>query len=90
MAQADACAKKGDDFITNPDKIADDMDLSFLSAFWYYKVKVVDKTDIQNVSVTKVTKLINGGLNGLKGRQSLYNKAIKILEEPTDKPKPVK
>jgi putative chitinase len=48
------------------------------SACWFWKVNnlnsLADKADI-----TKITRLINGGSNGLQDRISKYNKALKFI-----------
>lgn len=61
--------------VENPDLLLD-MQFAVISAFWYWDYrKLQGKTDIEIV-----TKLINGGLNGIKERTDLYLKIKKIVD----------
>lgn len=61
--------------VENPDLLLD-MQFAVISAFWYWDYrKLQGKTDIE-----VVTKLINGGLNGIKERTDLYLKIKKIVD----------
>ena len=61
--------------VENPDLLLD-MQFAVISAFWYWDYrKLQGKTDIEIV-----TKLINGGLNGIKERKDLYLKIKKIVD----------
>lgn len=61
--------------VENPDLLLD-MQFAVISAFWYWDYrKLQGKTDIEIV-----TKLINGGLNGIEDRKNLYLKIKKIVE----------
>lgn len=61
--------------VENPDLLLD-MKYAVISAFWYWDYrKLQGKTDIEIV-----TKLINGGLNGIKERKDLYLKIKKIVD----------
>ena len=52
------------------------MHFAVISAFWYWDYrKLQGKKDIK-----VVTKLINGGLNGLEDRKNLYLKIKKIVD----------
>lgn len=42
--------------------------------WWYHKAGLVGKTDIK-----AVTKVVNGGYNGLQDRTNIYNRAMKYL-----------
>lgn len=61
--------------VENPDLLLD-MHFAVISAFWYWDYrKLQGKTDIE-----VVTKLINGGLNGIEDRKNLYLKIKKIVD----------
>lgn len=61
------------DVVTNPDSVAEDMNLSVLTAIWYWNSnnlnRFADSGDIRGL-----TKAINGGFNGLDDRISQTNK----------------
>lgn len=63
-------------FVTNPDLLRDDPNLATLSAMWYYSTRVRNP---DNATVEQVTRNVNGGLNGLAGRQQYFNNAMQIL-----------
>ena len=61
--------------VENPDLLLD-MQFAVISAFWYWDYrKLQGKKDIE-----VVTKLINGGLNGIEDRKNLYLKIKKIVD----------
>ena len=76
-----ACSR----YLFNDDRLLDDPDLlltpefAMASAGWYWEVnnlnKVADSGDFE-----RLTKLINGGTNGLKHRQALYAAAIRAIK----------
>lgn len=71
----------GVNFVDNPDLILDP-EYAILSALWYFKSNVVDVVEnIGDASVKEVTKLINGGTNGLEDRKDWHEKATKELVE---------
>lgn len=66
----------GIDYISNPDLLLNEAD-SMIAALWFWNTHNLnawaDKDDIN-----KVTKIINGGYNGLSHRVALLNKYKKI------------
>ena len=61
--------------VENPDLLLD-MRFAVISAFWFWDYKKLQgRTDIE-----VVTKLINGGLNGIEDRKNLYLKIKKIVD----------
>jgi putative chitinase len=66
------------DLVSKPEMISDP-DLAMLSAAWVWNQKglnsLADKGDIKGI-----TRLINGGYNGLSERMELYNKALTLLK----------
>jgi putative chitinase len=67
----------GVDLISNPQRLAD-FDLACLSAGWYWDTRKLnghaDRDD-----VLTITKIINGGTNGLADRQSYLARAKRVL-----------
>jgi len=64
--------------IDNPALISSDKNISLLSAIWFWDTnnlnKYADAKDIKGM-----TRVINGGYNGLDERIKLYNEAIHLL-----------
>ena len=58
------------DFVSKPDLLVNNDTVAVLSALWFYKKRVLDKIKVDSTtSVLKVTKKINGGINGLTERK---------------------
>ena len=68
-----------DDFVKSPELVMTDQYM-VLSAMWFFKKHVVDKIDVNNARVKEVTKIINGGYNGLKDREKKYEQLKGILK----------
>ena len=67
----------GVDFINEPEKLQSPK-YAVLSAFWFWDKKKLNKwADIPDFE--KITRIINGGLNGYKDRLHLYELAKKTL-----------
>jgi putative chitinase len=49
-----------------------------MSAAWFWSTRGLNTLADQGEFV-KITRRINGGLNGLADRQALYDKALKVL-----------
>ena len=73
----DLSADMKSDYVSNPDRLLTEAD-AMLSALWFWNDKklnlLADKDDI-----LKITKIINGGKNGLEHRQELLEKYKKIF-----------
>ncbi len=74
----DACGKAlGVDLIDNPSRLAD-FDLAALSAGWFW-----DKNGLNNYAdqddILTITKIINGGTNGLDDRQAYLDRAKQVF-----------
>ncbi|MDD3280940.1 MAG: hypothetical protein PHC83_05140 [Bacteroidales bacterium] len=69
------------DILNNPELVGSDTNIAVISALWYFNKKVLNKINIQNATVSQVTKKVNGGSLGLVGRTSYYNTAINILKK---------
>lgn len=63
------------DIVINPNKVSEQMDLSILTAIWFWNKNnlnyFADKKDIEGA-----TKKINGGLNGLSDRKVIYQSLL--------------
>lgn len=64
----------GVDLINSP-KLLCQPQYAIESALWFFKCNLL----INNLDIEKVTKKINGGLNGLAEREKLFNEYKKIL-----------
>ena len=65
------------DLINNPDK-AKEPNISVLIAGQYFKDKNLNKYADLN-DIIKISRLVNGGNNGLSERIRYYNNALKVL-----------
>ena len=62
------------DFVLNPELISSNMEIAVLSALWFFENKVENRLTINNeTSVEQITKLVNGGLTGIKRRNEIYS-----------------
>ncbi|HLP06178.1 MAG TPA: glycoside hydrolase family 19 protein [Paludibacter sp.] len=68
------------DLVSNPDLLLTNPDIAIQSAMWYYKKKVLDKIDINNASVEKVTYKINTRAEGLPSREAKFSKAKTYID----------
>jgi putative chitinase len=77
-AFADAMGLDKENILENPKLVSNDKDISLMSAVYFWNAhKLNDYADSEDL--TKMTKLINGGTNGLDERIALYNKCISVL-----------
>lgn len=68
----------GIEVLENPDKIQDDINLSLLTALWYWERHSLNSfADAEDI--VGLTKKINGGTNGLEDRQQKYKEIIDSL-----------
>lgn len=67
----------GIDFVNNP-KLLETPEYAFLSAGWFWNKHNLNKLADQD-DIIKITKIINGGLNGIENRKLLLDKCKKIL-----------
>ncbi|WP_299258489.1 glycoside hydrolase family 19 protein [uncultured Aquimarina sp.] len=66
------------DFISNPDKVSDPK-WALTSACWYWQKRNINKyADTDDIHM--VTKLINGGYNGLQNRQHFLEEFKKLFK----------
>ena len=61
----------------NPDLVAE-VKFAILSAIWFWKYNNLSVPAMAG-DVDRVTKIINGGTNGLEDRRKLYNRAMQCL-----------
>lgn len=64
--------------ITNPELLASDPELGFLSAVWYWDSRNLnDLADRMNIK--RITRKINGGLTHLDRRERYTERAVRVL-----------
>jgi putative chitinase len=64
--------------VTGASDIVNSVEMSTISAMWYFQTRVLIKVDINTATVTEVSKLVNGGRIGLTDRIKRYQKIKKI------------
>lgn len=80
------------DFEKDPEALAADP-WAYVAAFWYWdtrKINALIKGDDQDI--TRVTKKINGGLNGITDRRTYLRRALEVMridDDKVEKPKAV-
>lgn len=67
----------GVDLISNPE-LLERADLAVLSAAWFWEKRAINVPAAKG-DFERVTKLVNGGLNGYDDRLAIYNRAKEIL-----------
>lgn len=67
----------GVDFISHPEKL-EEPEYAAKSAAWYWKEHNINQACDED-DVKKITKLVNGGYNGLEERTQYYIKAKEVL-----------
>jgi putative chitinase len=73
-----ACGEAlGLDLINQPEQL-EQPQYAAMSAAWFWSTKGLNKLADQGEFV-KITRRINGGINGMEDRQALYDKALKVL-----------
>ena len=73
-----ACGEAlGLDLINNP-QLLEQPQYAAMSAAWFWSTRGLNTLADQSEFV-KITRRINGGLNGLADRQALYDNALKVL-----------
>jgi predicted chitinase len=64
------------DFLNNPELLKTNDTIAIISAMWFYQKNVMNTVVIDSTTtVKKITKKINGGINGLSHRESIFNVA---------------
>ena len=71
----------GIDLLGNPD-LASQPETAAKIALWYWKQRGISRP-AQSGDIEKVTRLINGGTNGLDDRKSKYTKYLSMVSSPT-------
>ena len=68
----------GIDFLNNPTRLSDP-EFAVMSAFWFWNRHSLNRyADINDFE--RLTKKINGGLNGYHDRLELYRRALEVLK----------
>lgn len=66
------------DFINNPHLLAIP-DRAAASACWWWRNRGLNELADREINFQKITKIINGGYNGLADRKEIYKRALKVL-----------
>ena len=70
----------GYDVVTNPDLLKSEYALE--SAAWFYMTLGCNKyEELTDANITSVTKIINGGVNGLEERKALTKKYYNLIKD---------
>jgi putative chitinase len=77
-AFADAMGLDKENILANPKLVSTDKDISLLSAVYFWNANKLNQY-ADSEDLTHMTKIINGGTNGLDERIALYNKCISVL-----------
>jgi predicted chitinase len=71
--------------VTNPNLLLQDLNLAAYASLWFWKYSDNGKRGLpeaaNNGLIDKVTKLVNGGYNGIEERKKYFNKAISVLKD---------
>jgi RHS repeat-associated protein len=67
----------GLDVVANPELLSKNLKLAVQSAMWYFDSKV--NLNLETATVTEVSKVVNGGTNGLIDRQKRFQDAMGAL-----------
>lgn len=70
----------GVDFVNHPDRVANDPKYALLSACWFWLENNLDEVD-DDLSQLAETRIINGGLIGIRDRERRFSIAHKVLQE---------
>ena len=73
-----ACGEALDLDLINQPELLEQPQYAAMSAAWFWSTKGLNTLADQGDFV-KITRRINGGINGLADRQALYDKALKVL-----------
>ncbi len=71
------------DLITNPELITNNTELAIISAMWFFKNNVIDKTSLRNnidSTVLAITHKVNGGENGFADRVIKHNACVQFID----------
>lgn len=67
-----------EDIVDNPDVVAQDKQIALMSAIWFWNTNDLNRyADIDDIKT--MTRVINGGYNGLEDRIHHYEDAIQLL-----------
>lgn len=71
-----------EDLEANPDLVFEDKKISLLAALWFWDKHSLNKfADVEDIK--GMTRVINGGFNGLDDRLLKYKKIIQLLNDPS-------
>lgn len=71
----------GTDFVEQPELLKEPQ-YAVLSAFWYWDKHNLNKyADLNEENFKKITKIINGGLNGYADRFNIWKRVLNVLTQ---------
>ena len=66
------------DIVDNPDLVSQDKQIALMSAIWFWNINDLNRyADVDDIKT--MTRIINGGYNGLEDRVHHYEGAIQLL-----------
>ncbi|MGB3468167.1 MAG: hypothetical protein WBA74_22970 [Cyclobacteriaceae bacterium] len=73
------------DFLANPEQVAENTDIAIISALWYFKEFVFDKTNVdEDTTVDEVTDKINAAMVDLEKRETKTDQAKEKIADCID------
>ncbi|MBT8765823.1 hypothetical protein [Metapseudomonas boanensis] len=72
------------DLINNPELLSQNLEYSIESAFVFWSINNLNKT-AESATVSDVTRIVNGGQNGLSDRKNRYNRLARLFNLKEEK-----
>ena len=69
-----------DEILDNPDLVAQDKEIALKSALWFWDINDLNAL-ADTKQITKLSRRVNGGDNGLQERIALFNKLYSLLKD---------
>lgn len=69
-----------DEILDNPDLVAHDKEVALKSALWFWDINDLNAL-ADTKQITKLSRRVNGGDNGLQERIALFNKLYSLLKD---------
>lgn len=66
------------DFVNNP-QLLSTPDRATSSACWWWRDRGLNELADRQINFRQITKIINGGYNGLADREAIYKRALEVL-----------
>lgn len=75
----DTFGERAQEIIDNPDLVVDDKNVSLATALWFWDINNINSIADQQ-DIKRITRIVNGGLNGFSERVTLYGKVLSLLQ----------